>query len=128
MRSLSVLFFCLLSAFCFSQNSSYLEFVEREIDLGTIVKGTVVDTAFVFTNISSEDIQIDIVDACECTTLDWTRSKIKPGEKGSITISFDSEKKDKVESISVDITLWNTDPKTGGPVMDGVSYIYDFKN
>jgi len=80
-----------------------------------------------FTNISSEDIQIDIVDACECTTLDWTRSKIKPGEKGRITVSFDSEKKDKVESISVDITLRNTDPKTGGPVMDGVSYIYDFK-
>jgi len=76
---------------------------------------------------SNEDIEIDIVDACECTTLDWTRSKIKPGEKGQITISFDSGKKDVIENISVDITLWNTDPKTGGPVMDAVSYIYDFE-
>jgi len=127
MRYFSFALFILFSATLSAQNQNYLEFDNRLIDLGMISKGEVIDTAFVFTNISKEDIEIDIVDACECTTLDWTRSKIKPGEKGKITVSFDSAKKDIIETISVDITLWNTDPKTGGPVMDGVSYIYDFK-
>ena len=117
----------LVSQLTYAQSALFMEFENREIDLGMITKGEVVDTAFVFTNISTEDIKIDIVDACECTTLDWTRSSIKPGQKGKITISFDSAKKDVIEIISVDITLWNNDPKTGGPVMDGVSYKYDFK-
>jgi len=127
MRILSFFILLLVSQLTYAQSALFMEFENREIDLGLITKGEVVDTAFVFTNISTEDIKIDIVDACECTTLDWTRSSIKPGQKGKITISFDSAKKDVIEIISVDITLWNNDPKTGGPVMDGVSYKYDFK-
>ncbi len=127
MRTLSFVLFLFTSQLCMGQSSGFMEFETREIDLGTITKGEVIDTAFVFTNISSEDLKIDIVDACECTTLDWTRTTIKPGKKGKISISFDSAKKDIVETISVDITLWNNDPKTGGPVMDGVSYTYDFR-
>jgi len=107
--------------------SEYMKFDVRQIDLGEIVKGEVIDTVFTFTNTSKEDIQIDIVDACECTTLDWTMDPIAPGEKGEISVKFDSGKKDVVEEIAVDITLLNNDPKTGGPVLDGVSYIYTFK-
>ncbi len=117
----------MLQANVFGQNTDYMKFDHRKIELGQITKGNIIDTVFTFTNSSSENIQIDIVDACECTTLDWTMDPIAPGEKGQIFVSFDSGKKEVVEEISVDITLLNTDPNTGGPVMDGVSYTYSFK-
>lgn len=118
--------FCFVSLLAFSQNSTYLKFENRQIELGPIKKGIAIDTVFRFTNISNESIEIDIVDACECTTLDWTTSSIPPGGKGEISVHFDSAQKEVIEEISVDITLMNTDPKTGGPVMDAVSYTYDF--
>lgn len=116
-----------LSTFGYSQNSDFLKFETRNIDLGLVVKGTVVDTVFTFKNHSLEDIEIDIIDACECTTLDWTRGTIPPGKTGKITVRFDSAKKDIEEEISIDITLMNDDPITGGPVMDAVYYTYKFK-
>lgn len=127
MRVLLVWVVLLFSCFGYSQNSSFLKFEKRQIDLGPVVKGAVVDTAFTFINSSQENIEIDIIDACECTTLDWTRGIIKPGEGGKISVRFDSAKKDIEEEISIDITLMNDDPKTGGPVMDAVHYTYSFK-
>lgn len=116
-----------LSTFGYSQNSDFLKFETRNIDLGLVVKGAVVDTVFNFTNNSEIDIEIDIIDACECTTLDWTRGSISPGTTGKIHVRFDSAKKDIEEEISIDITLMNDDPITGGPVMDAVYYTYKFK-
>jgi hypothetical protein len=127
MRLFVSVFLIFISSLAFGQKSDFLKFENRLIELGTVNKGTVIDTAFTFINVSEEDVEIDIVDACECTTLDWTRGLIAPGKKGTIKVRFDSAKKDVVEEISVDITLMNTNPKTGGPVMDGVSYTYDFK-
>lgn len=107
-----------------SQNTSYLKFDTRTIDLGEVKKGTVVDTVFRFTNPTKETIQIDIIDACVCTALEWTLDEIPPGGEGAIHISFDSNKKDKNEPIDIDITLINEDPNTGGPVMDNVVYTF----
>ncbi len=120
--------FFLLSVCSFGQTSNFLKFEQRVIDLGNVKKGAVIDTVFVFTNISDEKIQIDIVDACECTDLEWTEDEILPGEKGEIYVRFNSAEKEIEEEISVDITLLNNDPKTGGPVLDGVSYTYKFVN
>ena len=127
MRLLVLLSFLLLSCFGYSQNSSFLKFETKQIDLGIVTKGAVIDTVFNFTNASEDPIEIDIIDACECTTLDWTRGSIDPGSQGKIMVRFDSAKKDIEEEISIDITLMNDDPITGGPVMDAVYYTYTFK-
>ncbi len=123
--------FCIVFLFCLSANkkvsaqtSEYLTFDESHIELGEVRFGDQREGVFTFTNEMTEAIKIDIIDACECTSLDWTRKEILPGEQGEISFVFDSSKKEESETISIDITLMNEDPKTGGPVMHSVSYSY----
>ena len=112
------------SAILDSQRVVLLEFEQKHIDLGEVKKGEKRETAFTFTNRGNEDIKIELVSACECTTLDWPRRAIPPGGTGTIDIIFDSGQKDKSETIEVDIHLKNTDPKTGYPILEIVSYSY----
>ena len=107
-----------------SQRVVKLLFDQTHIDLGEVKKGDKKETAFTFTNAGNEDIKIELVSACECTTLDWPRRAIPPGGTGTIDILFDSGQKDKSETIEVDIHLENTDPKTGYPMLEIVSYSY----
>ena len=38
------------------------------------------------------DLQIEEVDAaCGCTTPEWTKEPVKPGEKGKIRVKFDTQ-------------------------------------
>ena len=104
-----------------------MHFDSTHINLGAIKKGEIKKTAFHFTNLGNEAIEIELVSACECTTLDWPRKAIQVGEKGKIDVVFDSSKKEEVETIDVDIILKNTDPKTGYGILEIVSYSYTFK-
>ena len=94
-------------------------------DFGKVKQGEKRSTEFVFTNTGQEDIRIELVSACECTTLDWPRKAIKSGEKGSIEVIFDSTEKEESETIEVDINLKNIDPKTGYSRLEIVSYKYE---
>ncbi len=101
-----------------------LTFDYDHISLGEVIKGETRDTVFTFTNTGNEDILIEGVSACECTTIDYPRQPIKPGESGEIPIIFDSEEKVEAETINIDVMLRNTDPKTGWPM--NLSLSYDF--
>ena len=70
-------------------------------------------------------MEIEIVSACECTKLDWTRGKIAPGKEGKIMVSFDSTEKEESDTVDVDMTLVNVDPKTGYQIFKIVTF--DFK-
>ena len=102
-----------------------LSFDYDHINLGEVLKGEIRDTTFTFTNTGNEDIIIEGVSACECTTIDYPREPIKPGEKGEIPITFDSSEKEEAETISIDVMLQNTDPKTGWPMNLSLSYDFD---
>ena len=102
-----------------------LTFDYDHISLGAVVKGETRDTLFSYTNTGNEDILIEGVSACECTTIDYPREPIKPGEKGKIQITFDSGEKDEAETINIDVMLKNTDPKTGWPMNLSLSYDFD---
>ena len=97
------------------------------IDLGELTRGDTRDTTFTFTNTGAEDLTIEIASGCECTTLDWTRGPIAPGEQGVIDVHFDSTSKEFAEVIEVDINFENTDPETGGPYFHILEYTYTFK-
>ena len=58
-----------------------------------------------------EVIEIEIVSGCDCTTLDWTRKPIKPGEKGKVNVILTQRKEMTEKSVDVDIHQ-NKDPKT----------------
>ena len=111
-----------------SGDNPFLKFENTHIDLGAISKGTRQEMVYYFTNISNEEVQIDLVSSCECTDVEWSGLGIKPGEKSSIKATFDSSKKDKIETIDIDVILKNTDPESGNPVFIILNYSYTYIN
>jgi hypothetical protein len=95
------------------------------VEYGKVKKGETRDHTYKFTNISKEDIEINICTACSCTTLEWTTKVIKPGESGEIKTHFDSSEKDKSETINITIILKNTDPVLNYPIIDEVRFHFD---
>lgn len=87
-----------------------LKFDSPEVDLGTVKKGEIKSYDFHFTNVGGSDLIIDQVTGCDCTTLDWPRLPIKPGEEGIIEMNYDSSEKEPGEDeVTVDVFA-NTQP------------------
>ncbi|GAB4257689.1 MAG: OmpA family protein [Saprospiraceae bacterium] len=101
-----------------------MHFEERVHDFGTVKKGEVKTHVFTFTNLGEVPLAIDIATSCDCTTLDYSTSEVKPGESGKIKVTFDSGKKDEDETVDVDIYLKNIDPEIGAPIFERVQYTY----
>jgi len=102
-----------------------MTFENEHISLGKVKRGEKRKFDFVFTNTGSEDIEIDIVSGCDCTTLDWPRKPIKVGQKGVINVIFDSTKKEESETVDIDIYLKNINPKTGQRILKIVDYNFE---
>ena len=102
----------------------FVQWDKKMIDIGAVKKGEKRTTFFEFTNTSGEVVQIDIVDACECTRVDYTHGAIKPGEKGRLDIVFDSKDKDAAETIGINVVFKNLTPD-GNPRIEVVEYKFD---
>jgi hypothetical protein len=102
-----------------------MTFDKELIHLGKVKKGDSRKFDFTFTNTGIDPIEIDIISSCDCTTLDWPRKPIKPGQKGIINVTFDSTKKEISETIDIDIYLKNLDPKTGYRILKIINYDYE---
>ena len=102
-----------------------MTFDTPHIDIGTIKRGDKKAMEFHFTNTGTEDLKIEIVSGCECTTLDWPRLPIKPGASGVVTALFDSTEKEHSETVDIDINLENIDPKSGYAMFERVTYSFE---
>lgn len=80
------------------------------IDLDTIQRGDRFELTYVFYNIGTGDLQIELVTSCRCAELAWTQDVIRPGEGGYITVVFDSSEQELGEMEKVIDILANTDP------------------
>ncbi len=92
------------------QTSAYpvIEFSQTEYDLGKVKKPAIKSGQIEFKNVGNAPLEIEVASGCDCTTLDWPRSAISPGESGTIQIQYDSSKRDKgLQEVTVDI-LSNT--------------------
>lgn len=68
-----------------------LQFENDTYEFGEIKEGEKVDHVFSFTNTGQSPLIISNVSAsCGCTTPEYSKHPINPGEKGSITVVFDS--------------------------------------
>lgn len=110
-----------------TSDNTIISWEAPHIHIGTVKKGEVIEMEFKFTNTGIEDLVIEIASGCECTTLDWPRKPIKPGESGAISAIFDSEQKEKSESVAIDVNFANDDPNTGYPLMETVSYTFELE-
>jgi hypothetical protein len=122
----AVIFNELSNAFINKQKQGvHMTFENEHLNIGKVKKGEIKKFDFVFTNTGTEVIEIDIASGCDCTTLDYPKNKIKPGQKGVIHVTFDSGKKEESETVDVDIYLKNLNPKTGQRILKIVDYKYE---
>src|SRR6195952_3174737 len=76
-----------------AQDSGKAEFKfnEEKHDFGKVPQGTPVTTIFEFTNIGQEPLILtEVKPQCGCTIADYTRTPVKKGEKGKITITYNA--------------------------------------
>ena len=102
-----------------------MTFEKDMIDLGTVKRGEKRTTYFDFTNTGDVPLQIDLISACECTTTDYPRGEIAPGETGRIDVIFDSTEKEASETIDIDIYLKQFDEEAGMPFIEMVQYKFE---
>lgn len=110
-----------------TQPATPLPFVtwdKKMVDLGKVKKGEKRTLFFELTNTSGQEIQIEIVDACECTKVDFPRGPIAPGAKGHFDVTFDSTEKDADETIGINVVFKNTDA-AGNPRIETVEYKFE---
>jgi hypothetical protein len=96
------------------------KFKSYEHNFGTINEGEVVSYVFEFTNVGQSALLISSVHtSCGCTSPNWTKHAVKPGESGVIEVSFNSNSKRGPQSPSVTI-MANTKPSLSKLVMKGI--------
>jgi peptidoglycan-associated lipoprotein len=102
-----------------------MHFEQRSVDFGKVKKGEKRAHVFEFVNRGDVDLVIDLISACDCTKADYSARTVKPGQKGSIKVVFDSSEKDEAETIDVDIFLKNRMPDGKGPIVETLRYRFD---
>lgn len=88
-----------------------IAFAEAGIyDFGNMVDGDIAEHTFPFTNTGEFPLIINNITAsCGCTTPEWPREPVLPGQKSSVTVRFNSL--GKVGQQNKTITIFaNTDP------------------
>lgn len=86
------------------------EFSEMEYDFGSINEGKVVEHIFNFTNNGQAPLVIsNITASCGCTSPDWTKTPVNPGEEGYVKVVFNSTAKSGSQAPTVTIQA-NTNP------------------
>ena len=107
-------------------SNTFMTWDTKMVDLGTVRKGEKRSLAFEFTNTSGADVQIDIVDACDCTKVDFPRGVIAPGGKGKLDVVFNSAEKDAAETIGINVVFKQTDA-SGYPRIEVVEYKFEIE-
>lgn len=71
-----------------------LAFEQKEHDFGTLKQGEKVSFTYKFKNIGKANLIIStVVPSCGCTVAQFTKTPVKPGESGFITISLNTDNK-----------------------------------
>ncbi|MCF8364668.1 MAG: DUF1573 domain-containing protein [Bacteroidales bacterium] len=81
-------------------------------DFGRVIEGEKITYAFRFSNSGSSDLIItDVNTSCGCTVPEFTKEPLKPGEKGTIKVTFDSSNRKGFQNKSITV-ISNTIPST----------------
>ncbi len=86
--------FCLLLFFIFQNTFSQpqLKFKDLKKNFGFVKKGEVVSIEFEFTNTGNQPVIITEVKVeCSCTTVEFPKHPIAPGQCAKMTVKFDTK-------------------------------------
>ncbi|MBQ9213834.1 MAG: DUF1573 domain-containing protein [Bacteroidales bacterium] len=81
-----------------------IEFDTAVFNFGKILQGEQVSYVFKFQNTGQADLMIQKVEtSCGCTVPEFSKTPVKPGEKGEIRVRFDSHGKDGTQYKTVKV-------------------------
>ena len=87
-----------------------ITFAKLKHDFGLLIDGEVVEYSFEFTNTGGTDLVLTKVSAtCGCTIPTYDRKPIRPGDKGKITVKFNSENRNGNQHKTISV-LSNAQP------------------
>ena len=94
-------------------SGAVLEVEEEAYDFGTVKEGEKVEHEFTFTNTGSSPLILSNVQAsCGCTTPEYSKNPIAPGEQGLVKVVFNSAgqlgKQHKVITVTSNAATRNT--------------------
>ncbi|WMJ73581.1 DUF1573 domain-containing protein [Cytophagaceae bacterium ABcell3] len=93
-----------------AQDGSF-KFTEEKHDFGLIEEGVQATYEFEFVNTGSTPITIsDVRPSCGCTTPEWPKEPVGPGQKGTIKASYNSQGRPGVFNKSITITSNSVEP------------------
>jgi hypothetical protein len=80
-------------------------------DFGSIEEGTQASFTFEITNTGNQPLVIsNVAPSCGCTTPEWTRDPIQPGEKGKIMATYNSQGRPGAFTKAITVTSNATEP------------------
>ncbi|MBE0638611.1 MAG: DUF1573 domain-containing protein [Bacteroidales bacterium] len=89
-----------------------ISFEKDTHDFGRIILGEKVTYSFKFTNTGQSELIIsNVSSSCGCTVPTFTKTPIKVGEKGIISVAFDSENRKGFQHKTITV-MTNTIPNT----------------
>lgn len=93
--------------------SARIEFLEKGIhDFGQLTEGDTVEYLYKFVNKGELPLVINNITAsCGCTTPDWPRDPVAPGEESAVRVRFNSRGKQGEQRKTVTVYA-NTQPAT----------------
>ena len=96
------------------QTPSQLKWEKETHEFGTIEQGKPVSYEFTFTNTTNKDVTLkDVKASCGCTATNYTKTAIKPGEKGTVTATYNAAAGGAFhKTVTVTTSEENAMPKT----------------
>jgi hypothetical protein len=74
-----------------TDNKAEFKFNEEKHDFSKVPQGTPVTTVFTYTNVGVEPLILtEVKPTCGCTIADYTKTPVKKGESGKITITYNA--------------------------------------
>lgn len=113
MKKIVFLFVAMLMAFTVAAQGKFSFAKGLEHDFGTINEGVKAEHVFKFENTGNAPIVItDVRASCGCTTPEWPKEPIMPGESASIKAVFDSNGRPGNFYKTITITSNAVEPST----------------
>ncbi|MBP8725414.1 MAG: DUF1573 domain-containing protein [Saprospiraceae bacterium] len=80
-----------------------MSFDSSRYHFGEVKRGQVVERELSFVNTGTAPLDIALISACECTTIDYPRRAVAPGESSALRIRYDSKDKEGPQLVDVEI-------------------------
>ncbi|GAA4088413.1 DUF1573 domain-containing protein [Mucilaginibacter panaciglaebae] len=94
----------------YTTDGSDIKYESPTYDFGKIKQGESVSHSFKFTNTGKSPlIIVSAVASCGCTTPNWPKSPVMPGDTGSISVTFNSVGKSGLQDKLITVTA-NSQP------------------